>query len=50
MIRSSDHAIAVERIGQYHYVVFDSNQPYESTLKRLKEVTGIKTAFSRLGY
>ena len=47
MIRSSDHAIAVERIGQYHYVVFDSNQPYESTPKRLKEAKQvIKTAFS----
>ena len=36
MIRSGDHAIAVERIGQHHYVVFDSNQPYESTFQNAK--------------
>ena len=47
MIQSSDHAIAVERIGQHHYVVFDINQPYESAPKRLKEAKQvIKTAFS----
>ena len=46
MISSHFHAIAVEKVGKYHYVVFNINQPHQSSPKRLKEAKQVIKAAS----